>query len=341
MILREQFSEPPMKVDIVERRGRLRLTVLGNPFKSPRLILVFLMVGLAAIWSDGQAPTAAHRIARTWSIAFLGTLFYKPMHPVYHDYLDHPLWIVWSINLAVLVALVDELALDRAGHAVVSHRCDRGAGHGRYSLVLQRGAEHRRGAIARARHGACSRTSRLCAAADLAKCRLLPLRNYRALLRYLRRTTKPHTRVANVLKGFPAINGPAGRLSPFPVESGLVFVWLMGRTVEEQFATALEQTPDSVVVWIPDEDGPLAIPLERLTPVIRKLYQPAARFGAIEVWQRKNASNAEFNVRPRQPPAVKLPQINKSGSSIPTSVSWNRRRWLCRAAYLRGHGSGR
>jgi hypothetical protein len=80
-----------------------------------------------------------------------------------------------------------------------------------------------------------------------------PWGDYRALLGYLRGTTAPGTRVANVLKGFPAVNGPVGRLSPFPVESGLVWVWLAGRTVEEQFASALERTPDSVVVWIPDD----------------------------------------------------------------------------------------
>jgi hypothetical protein len=93
--------------------------------------------------------------------------------------------------------------------------------------------------------------------------------------------------VANVLKGFPAVNGPTGRLSPFTVEAGLVWVWLEGREVEEQFAAALERTPDSVVVWVPDEAGPVLIPLERLSPLIRKHYRPDARFGAIEVWRRR------------------------------------------------------
>ena len=39
--------------------------------------------------------------------------------------------------------------------------------------------------------------------------------DYCDVLRYLREKTGPETRVANALKGFPALTGPSARLSAF------------------------------------------------------------------------------------------------------------------------------
>jgi hypothetical protein len=89
----------------------------------------------------------------------------------------------------------------------------------------------------------------------------------------------------------PALNGPAGRPTPLPAES---LAWLAVKPdALADFARALETAPaDSVVVWTPRKGAVFDLymhygEVERLAPVIRRHYTPAARFGAIEVWARK------------------------------------------------------
>jgi hypothetical protein len=53
----------------------------------------------------------------------------------------------------------------------------------------------------------------------------------------------------------------------------------------------LEETPDAVVVWAPDESSySAAFKFDQLTDVIKQLYEREARFGIIEVWRKKPAS---------------------------------------------------
>jgi hypothetical protein len=114
-----------------------------------------------------------------------------------------------------------------------------------------------------------------------------PWSDYRAALDYLRRSTRPSTRIANSLKGFPAVVGPLDRPSAFPAES-VAWLKMVRPEDEEAFARSLEQASDSVVVW--DPHGPdfyRTFRLERLRTAIEGFYEPEERFGVIEVWRRK------------------------------------------------------
>lgn len=106
---------------------------------------------------------------------------------------------------------------------------------------------------------------------------------------YLRRTTTPDTKIANVPKQppFPPFNRPVGRLSPCRTESAICWMLLIDMDLDAQFPRELEQTPNSVVVWSPTETG-LDSPsrLDRLTSLVVKLYSPEARFGPIEIGRR-------------------------------------------------------
>jgi hypothetical protein len=114
---------------------------------------------------------------------------------------------------------------------------------------------------------------------------------YCHLLRYLREHTGPETIVANVLKNppFPPANGAIGRRSPFRVESGVAWMWVVSEDLDEEFARDLEGlTSDSVVVWATEEiENQPRLPLRRLTKVIMDRYAPEARFGKFEVWRRR------------------------------------------------------
>jgi len=61
---------------------------------------------------------------------------------------------------------------------------------------------------------------------------------YRRVLIHLQETTGPATLVANVLKEppFPAINGPAARLSPFLAESESAGCGLVHLDLEPEFS---------------------------------------------------------------------------------------------------------
>jgi hypothetical protein len=114
-----------------------------------------------------------------------------------------------------------------------------------------------------------------------------PWRDYRQALAFLRTSTSTRTRVANALKGNPAVTGAVGRLPVFPAES-LAWIQIVKPDDEGRFVRALEDTSDSVVVWAPSEADDGKTPrMPDLIALIRRLYEPAARFGDIEVWRRK------------------------------------------------------
>ena len=48
------------------------------------------------------APSEIRRLALPWVLMLLLVLVYRPLHPLPHAYLAHPLWLIWSINLAVI-----------------------------------------------------------------------------------------------------------------------------------------------------------------------------------------------------------------------------------------------
>jgi hypothetical protein len=96
--------------------------------------------------------------------------------------------------------------------------------------------------------------------------------------------------VANGFNRFPylPINGPTGRLSPFRAESGICWMCFVDINLDSEFAQSLEAATDSVVVWEPEQRDPDGrIKVERLFAVVRRLYEPSARFGTFEIWTRK------------------------------------------------------
>jgi hypothetical protein len=282
------------------------LGILGEQVRSVRITVVFLAVGLAAVIPRVPAPPATRRAARTWSAALLGALFYKPIHPVVHLYLDHPLRLIWSIEVAVLVAWIlprrQPFARLRSVAILIITGLAVGGVPAYCSLarsldaprILASGSEPLIPPLGYARNVAIHEAAHY------------SWDDYRAALDYLRKRTAPDTRVATVLKELPAINGAVGRLSPFAIESGLVWIrvaaargTLEAGAVEDQFIRALERTPDSVVVWVPDEDVPGVFPIERLAAAIRRHYLPEVRFQTIEVWRRRAEPGARSSATTR------------------------------------------
>jgi hypothetical protein len=219
-----------------------------------------------------------------------GALFYKPISPVLHTYLDQPLFLFRSIALAPIVAWL--LATPRLAAPV------------RLAAVLALIVV----AIPQVRVE-CSVSRSLRAIGSLARgedptepptgCRRYFINDerpnlhyrwddYRRVLAYLRAEVPRGTRVANFLRAhpFPTVNGPTGHLNTFPAAGGLIHLCSVEPQKEGAFVKALEETRDAVVVWVPGEtrvDPRLVLP--RMVDVIRSRYRPEARFGDIEVWR--------------------------------------------------------
>lgn len=246
--------------------------------------IVSIAVGVACLaWSE--AGRGLRPVARVWLTALAGVLLYAPLSPARHPYLDHPLWLIWSVNVAVLTGLILASGVPAKWQLFA------------LLLVLGTGATARpqfcrpgplRDAIAALREG------REPVAAPAGYRRPLhnppPWADYRALLAYLRAHTDPSTRVACLLEGV-AVTGPTGRLSALPAESA-TWLYMVKPGDEPRFVQSLERADDSVVVWDPARSragtGPDTPPLfPDLDAAVRRLYRPDARFGAIEVWRRK------------------------------------------------------
>ena len=84
---------------------------------------------------------------------------------------------------------------------------------------------------------------------------------------------------------FPAVNGPAGRLTPFPAAGGYIHLWMADRTLLDQYVDVLERNPDVLVVWGPGMPNPF---FPELDATVRRAYRPHVQFGTIEVWRHNN-----------------------------------------------------
>jgi hypothetical protein len=118
--------------------------------------------------------------------------------------------------------------------------------------------------------------------------------DYRNLLAYLRQLD-PKIRVANVLRTlpFPSINGPSGRVTPFPAAGGVIHLALVDPDLEAGFAEALEETPNVLVVWENDDSRvDTLFLLKHRARTIRRSYQPIQQFGHFQVWARKQGPRA-------------------------------------------------
>jgi hypothetical protein len=228
----------------------------------------------------------AVRPARVWLVALAGVSLYKPLSPVAHSYLNIPLMLVWSVAVAAMVGVWLDRSETRPEVRLAGVLLALGLG-----AVAIRPEFCAVGPTVRALQAARAGTrTEECPPGyhrgSVPTSMAYPWDDYRAMLDYLKRSTSPRTRVANVLKCDPAVTAMVDRPSAFPTES-IAWLRMVRPSDEARFAEALEAQTDAVVVWIPDEDGPDKLQkLERLTPVIRRHFRPEARFGSIEVWRR-------------------------------------------------------
>ncbi|MEO6810566.1 MAG: hypothetical protein ABI353_15735 [Isosphaeraceae bacterium] len=226
---------------------------------------------------------------RIWLVALVGVLLYKPISPRPHAYLDHPLALVWSVNLGVLVGLLGDVRLGSSTMRLTA-------------IVLALGLQ------ATGRPRFCNMNRSLTAPAvfiqglepeaaplgyvrnlDVSNSKPYPWKDYRSMLEAIR-GTPPGTRVANALSAYPALNGLTDPLPAFPAES-VAWLRLVRPEDEAQFARALETDHDAVVVWDP---GSPAIGDEyrykKIKNVIERDYECASRFGSIEIWKRRRSA---------------------------------------------------
>jgi hypothetical protein len=260
--------------------------VLADELRQPRTQIIGGLLCLTLAWSRG----ALRRRAVIWTLALAAALCYRVVHPVQHRYLVYPEVLVGSVALALPMAWI----ITRPGITSVF----------RLSAMLLLLYE-----MSHAFPAYCSVTDSLRAIRSLARGETLPAAtppgssgwfdeqnarwynwdDYRRVLTYIRETTGAASLVANVLRHppYPAINGPAGRLSPFRAESGICWMLLVDLDLEAEFTASLERATDSVVIWAPSEhDVHPRLRLAELAAAIRRHYRFDARFGHIEVWRR-------------------------------------------------------
>jgi hypothetical protein len=232
-------------------------------FQSARMLAVPL--ALALLWPGSDRPM--RRVALAWLAAFVGVSAYRPLSPVSHAYLAHPL-ILPSLRLLVVLLL---LGLG----VTIKPRFSNPRGSVEAVATLRSGQEPGPSPTGYAAN------PEVRAAAKYA------WDDYRRLLEHLRRGVAPGVRVANALKYVPAVAGPTGRLSAFPAES-IAWLTVVRPEDEGRFIAALRRAPDALVVWSPGETAINGIPrLERLDAAIQAEFEPDQRFGSIEVWRRK------------------------------------------------------
>jgi hypothetical protein len=259
--------------------------ILG-PLRDPKLAIGIILASASALVS----PPAIRRAAVPWVVGLLLALAYRPFHPVQHDYLAHPLWLVWSVNLAVTAGAAMTSLRPRPGLALASIAP--------LVVIASPGLPRFFDAEASLRAlGEIGRGAEPTRAPPGAETHFAPLdtrspytwEQYRQVLSYLRQRTGPDTRVANLLRNvpFPSLNGTVGRICPLPADSGIIWLYALGTDREADFARALEAAEDAVVVWIPGErtfDPRLQLP--NLEPAVLRHYRPEATVAGIQVWRR-------------------------------------------------------
>lgn len=222
------------------------------------------------------------RTALTWLAAFAGTWLYRPLSPIAHAYLTHPVMLAGSVLAALSVGLALETrgwpsALRAAAVAVVV-----GAGFSTWPRYVS--ASRSLHALTAGESVEFPRTPPECSRLH----QFYTWDEYRSTVFYLRKTVAPGVRIGNALQGLPALNGPAARLPAFGEVS---LSWFEARIrmpgLDETYVEALRDNRLSVVVWKPGEaDSPYNFMPPRLLAYIRAAYAPEARIGTIEIWRR-------------------------------------------------------
>ncbi len=283
--------------------GGLGTIVKGFLVEATNLKLWIVAAALGLV--GAQSSARRYRgISAVWIVALLGVLFYRPLSPIQHAYLKHPLTLVWTINAAVvsgfiihmrnlapslrLTSVLFVLAMQASGRPTFCN--PDWAPIALKSLMAKQDPE----------------PSPLGYRHNLSVQKAPPYhwRDYRNMLAYLRMNVSEGTHVANVLLRMPAVTGPVARLPVFPAES---LEWLLVDPTDEfAFAQALSRDEDSVVVWAPNQvEVEPSFQLELLEPVVRKNYELEVRFGSIEVWRRKRDA-VDASLPPKTHPQVVL-----------------------------------
>jgi hypothetical protein len=232
------------------------------------------------------AGPASRRTVLTWTAAMFGTFFYKPISPHLLEYLDHPLALVWSVNVALLVQLVMESQLLESRIKLLLIALILGLGVSGKPQFCNPAKSWQALALLRRGEEPQQRPTGYLPYSWNSK--LYPWDDYRNLLDYVRTRTAPDTLVANALVGIPAITGPVARFTAFPT-AHLAFPEIAPE-LEVHYIIALEKPANLIVIWAPSErefTNQFNFRMDRLAEVIERLYEPEARFGAIEVWKRK------------------------------------------------------
>ncbi|SIO43804.1 hypothetical protein SAMN05444166_4723 [Singulisphaera sp. GP187] len=259
-----------------------------------RMALIPVAIALLALGTD----RTNRRLALVWLAAIGFGSLYKPLSPVAHTYLNIPLMLIWAVCLAVLAHLVLALARQSPLLQLTATLLILGLGGTARPEFCVTGPTQR--ALAAFRQGRWpDEKPPGYRAGTVSTSGFYPWQDYRALIDHLKHRTTPATKVANVLKGDPAVTSPATRHSVFPVES---MAWLRMLSPEKQadFAQILAQTPNAVVVWIPSEVGPdPKFKVDQLVAVIRTHFEPDVQFGEIEVWKRKAEPEPKAEAKPQ------------------------------------------
>ncbi len=257
------------------------------------LHMEFVIVPAVLLLFAARTDPATRGAIRVGLTALAGAWFYKPLSPVPYPYLSHPLTLVWSMNVALVVALLVKSELGSASLRLAA-----------VGLAI--------GLVIHVKPENCSVQAARLAFREIprgmmpsqpppgypeitldASAQPYPWKDYVATLEYLRRETRPDERVANLLRVVPALTGASGRLPALPAES---LAWLLVKPDDEpRFLQALEDATGEVVVWAPREteelEGYRLVDVVRqLVPAVRRQYRPVARFGAIEVWRLRKGT---------------------------------------------------
>lgn len=107
---------------------------------------------------------------------------------------------------------------------------------------------------------------------------------------WLRLETKPDTKLMNLLtyQPFPPFCGTIDRLPLGPTESIILMNWFTKRDFEKDWISALENAePGSIVAWDHGRTNQVnAGRLNKVIATVEKHYQPRAKFGEIEFWEK-------------------------------------------------------
>lgn len=231
--------------------------------------------------------TRASRTAFGWVLAMACVSVYKPLSPFAHGYLGLPLKLVCSVAEASLIGVILDRRNEPAGVKLVLVLLTLGLGPTTLRPTYCKAKESLQ--VARAwLHGEAPKITPPGYGKDFVfVAGYYPWADHAALIDYLKRSTAPETRVANVLNGQLPVVSMSVRPSALPAES-VTWLSMVYPGDEPRFAEALSCATDSVVVWSPDLPGPVpGVRFDLINDVIRRDYRPEARFGDIEVWRRK------------------------------------------------------